>query len=1413
MYKKIRMFILAVTIVIFTLGHMTSSYAIQNDEIYKLKPKYLTTNFNFDMMAATVTDDDQNFISVGNFRTDKDLAGMTWSSEDTMSHSDLKYPTDSDFTNVVLEYNYSLSGFTEKMDSTTSPVLTIETNSGDFYYVRLWNYVVDRPVDSWENGASDYYGTNIRFPEGRSGGNATGDEGKIIIDFNNLYSGWAPYYWRSHYDGEDEFGTPMYSDEWVPSSDWNKVPVNDIKKIMWSFVPEGYNWATNDISYLDDSYTYNINFSNWQVYGNTFLMNEPESLPIQQLRLCDDYDDIYNLTPERVLSEYDKLGYGEIVNFYIGASHYYDKKHNGQEMEMKTDYPFNLAFETWYRAYVSGVKERNMELIHSISVENVDAPEEWWQRTYDGTPASTMWQPTPHLLSFTNTETKTFLKNYALQLAKLSYDEGLKPMIQLGEPWWWFIETEEAQPPCFYDQSTKDLFMSEMGYPMHEFASANESIEGHEDMLYWLRDQNGKLSHYLRDAIKSVYPEAEFTVLFFTPSVIDEDRVPPMMNIVNFPQEYWSYPNLDFFMIEDYDYLITDEMDKHLETLTFAQDYLDYPEEKIHYFSGFVLNSDYAHVWENIEQAINNGYNQGFEEVYLWAYAQLKRDGWTPPDIIYASSPSGTYTETQRISLSSQGADEIRYTLDGSNPTDTSGFIYEEPVYIDSSKLLRTTAIKNGQTKNIVDFKYNMPSIKIPIRINVDGNTSEWIEIISLAESSGTIKNLYSVQNNQHLYLLGKGSDLNTASNFYIDADNNKNTGYQLWCWKNSGADYMVEENMIKRYIGDGSNWAWEQVGLSNTVKNEDVIEVSVPLESLGIDEPKEIRIGYGRNYSDYAPAIGKLMATSSNIILDEEDILVSMDYITSPLESSKKLTARVSVDGGSTDVSRQYYAQVFCSWDNETWYSKGGKVITIPQGQQSQYTDIDYSIFLSGDLYSKVVVYEEKYGPALNTFVRHETDSVSVGIVDRYDWYKFSDTDSSGVAIEGYISDIGGYAGETTETIYTITKRSDEDVWRQSALENGVWTTTSAGTVITYPTNPIEPPSENQAFKSYSSDILLKATTGSATTFSYSTTTGPATKIEYNMFMDGNAKLATILNIKDIQSEIELKIEELVDQFYAHMGIDPRDLDEEDVQMILGGLGSSVDDNMFFGATKWLTHREDHEENYYFMKAKSFGDACFTAGYTTATVGSAAEAIRALNTAGAAGAMAIASAPTGVGTPALGTVAVVELGEAAVMSSISYISGNMAERSQDILKESVDKLKETLAYKIRSVGDDILIRFEGYKGGHTKRDHVSQLDEDLFIQMEKKKTNATSYNSMTTATKSVQHNLKKNADDIVDWVNNSTNNSRKAFDVTHRNSVGYGVAYEANTVTYNLTKSRIVLVRDDSVDIGFYILTSFPLF
>ncbi|MDP4093482.1 MAG: hypothetical protein Q8920_08985 [Bacillota bacterium] len=619
--------ILSYTLILITISALLfigkAGAETQLPAVYKLEPKYLVTDFNSQMIASTITQDQNTFSLQGNFRTNGDLAGMSWEVNDNYSHPAFKYPTNPDFSSVKLRYDYTISGYTQPMNSSQAPSLTIETNDGQTYIVRLWNYVINRPVDNWEAGSGTL------FPQNRSSGSASGLKGTIEIDFDNLYAGWAPYTWVP---AKLDKGKVIQPAQWKLDPSWKKVPVNKIKKIMWAFVPEGYTGGTKT---LGDSKQFEVYFNNWNVSGNTFLDYEKQALPPTSVRLCDDYDDVYNLTPERIVSEYDKLGYSGMVDFYIGASHYYDKLSG----VMKTGYPFNYAFEKWYADYVKRLKEKDIQLVQSISMENVDAPSDWWQRTWNGKAATTGWTPAPHLLSFTNQNVKSFYKLCILNLANIADKNGMKPVVQLGEPWWWFDESTKDQPPCFYDKATKQLFLKEKGYSMHVFKSSHEALKGYEDMLYWLRDKNGQFTLFLRDALKQKYPSAQFTVLFFPPSVTDKDRVPAMMSTVNFPKNQWKYPNLDFFMLEDYDYLIAGQMDKHNSELTFVQKNLGYPSGKIDYISGYVQNKNNKAVWNNIDQAIKDGFNQNFRNTYVWAYSQIRRDGWIPPAAVISNKP------------------------------------------------------------------------------------------------------------------------------------------------------------------------------------------------------------------------------------------------------------------------------------------------------------------------------------------------------------------------------------------------------------------------------------------------------------------------------------------------------------------------------------------------------------------------------------------------------------------------------------------------------------------------------------------------------------------------------------------------------------------------------------------------------
>ncbi|WP_411372668.1 non-contractile tail sheath protein [Enterococcus thailandicus] len=821
--------------------------------MYKLQAKYLTINFNFEMTASVVTQNENSFSVQGHFRTTDDLAGLIWETEDTHSHESLKYPTNPNFKNVSLSYDYALSGYTEALDSDKASALTIQTVDGKIHYIRLWNYVTNRPEDEWEKQEG------IVFPEGRTPGNGTGNLGTIQLDFDNLYEGWSPYTFDAN-------------GKWNKNPEWKKIDVTNIKTIMWAFTPIGYTGnGGGTTQYLDDSYPFAMSMTNWKVTGDTFLGNETVAASPGVIRMCDDYDDSYNLTPERIIDSYLQLGYTKIVNFYIGASHYYDKKIVDGTGILLEDKLFNQAFEAWYKDYVRRLADNQMAIIHSISMENVDAKEGWWQRTYDGTPGTSGWTPTPHFLSFTNAEVQAFYQRLAVGLADISNQFGLTPIVQLGEPWWWH---QDELTPCFYDQATRNLYKAETGLDMHEFHTVNESIVGHESMLSWLQTKIGSFTLMLRDAVKANYSNAQFTVLFFPPSVMDKTRTPMMMGMVNFPKVEWAYPNLDFFMLEDYDYLIKNQMREHQDVLEFIQNNLGYPSEKIHYFSGFVLDEEHSFVWKNIHQALVDGFNESFAEVYIWAYAQVKRDNWKQPKVIYSSHRGGNYTQPFKVSFSCD-SDQLIYTLNGLDPTMETGQIYSSPIEIDKTTDIRIAYVDGGFISESVIFSYTIPMAKeLPDKITSTGSFSDWVNIKSLAIGSGEIFDLSAAEDAENLYLYARGSNMNTSSNFYLDTG--MDTGANIWSWPDAKMNYMIQNDKVYKYAGTGSDFNWDEIGNAKMIKTNGFVEITVSLEILGLSKPQQIRLGYGRNFEDFAPmpsrnsAIVDTLVTTNSLVNKE---------------------------------------------------------------------------------------------------------------------------------------------------------------------------------------------------------------------------------------------------------------------------------------------------------------------------------------------------------------------------------------------------------------------------------------------------------------------------------------------------------------------------------------------------------------
>lgn len=228
------------------------------------------------------------------------------------------------------------------------------------------------------------------------------------------------------------------------------------------------------------------------------------------------------------------------------------------------------------------------------------------------------------------------------------------------------------------------------------------------------------------------------------------------------------------------------------------------------------------------------------------------------------------------------------------NSSNESNSMYINPQFSDKSKLdftlLDTSpAINSGDTSVIIgnfDLKgdsrhvdvidigaYELqipttpPSIEPPvipptdtnplIDINVDGNLSDWATISPIySTDDSSMKNLKVYNDDSNLYISVEGLNLSSKyTQFFIDSDNNLSTGFSNSSWKESGIEFLVENNSLYKYAGTGTNWSWEKIGSVSMVK-KDNIEVSIPHKLLNLTNSQSIHIGYSKTSSQCLPEV-----------------------------------------------------------------------------------------------------------------------------------------------------------------------------------------------------------------------------------------------------------------------------------------------------------------------------------------------------------------------------------------------------------------------------------------------------------------------------------------------------------------------------------------------------------------------------
>ena len=548
------------------MGHWLAppGAAKQLGHVKRFDARLWTVNFPRPMMASVVTTGPTSLRVDCVFYKADDLAGLIWEAQDRFDHPLLAYETSRDFSACRLAFRWR-SGGIRALDAADGPTLTIEgrdqTGAARSWYVRLWNYSDGTPEDAL-----------------------------VALDFAELAGGWA---------GED----PVWA--------------GDVDRMFVSMVAPGYTRQDAPLAAPAEGWA---ELSDIVSDGAGSVLAAGDTLvPEHRLRIATGYDDLYHLTPARVLRNCLQLGYRGPINHYVGMSHYFRLEANGGGFYISlAGGVLNAPSAAWHRDLAERAKALGYELIVSLSYELLDQHVwgDWKQRAQDGSPALTGWSPPSTLLSPAHGGAMGYLRLVGQAFAGIAAAAGLRVRFQVGEPWWWVMGDGRI---CLYDAAAVDALapvpIADVRAPLSQ--AQRETLDAAGAVL---ADSTAALTA----AVRAVAPDAETLLLVYLPSVM----AAPDLRFANLPHA-WESPAFDVLQLEDYDWVTGGNAGASARGVAAATERFGYPPERQHYFAGFVLAPHDKAQWHAIAAAVEAARRRGTGEVFVWALPQVLRDGFT----------------------------------------------------------------------------------------------------------------------------------------------------------------------------------------------------------------------------------------------------------------------------------------------------------------------------------------------------------------------------------------------------------------------------------------------------------------------------------------------------------------------------------------------------------------------------------------------------------------------------------------------------------------------------------------------------------------------------------------------------------------------------------------------------------------
>ena len=547
------------------MGHWLAptGSAQQLGAVNRFDARYWSVDFPRPMMASVCTTGPHALRVECMFYRRDDLAGLIWASEDKVDHPLLQYETSRDYRRCRLSFRWRSAGV-KALDALHGPTLTIEGRdeggSPRTWLVRLWNYASGSPEDA-----------------------------AVALDFADLRAGFAPG------------GEPVFA--------------GDIDRMFVSLVAPDYDGTDAALAASAEGW---VEVAEIVCDGSGSVLAIGETLvPEHRLRIATGYDDLYHLTPERVLRNVLQLGYRGVINHYVGMSHYFRL---GADGLVDAGAALNGPCAAWNADFAARAKALGFGVIWSLSYELLDqhCPEAWKQRATDGSPALTGWEPPSALLSPAHSGAMAWLQGIAAAFVSIAVAAEMPVRFQVGEPWWWVTADGRI---CLYDEAAVARFAPVAIADVRGLLDAAQlaTLDAAGAVL-------AESTAALCVAVKAVAADAETLLLAYLPTVLDVAAAE--VKRANLPVG-WAAPAFDVLQLEDYDWASAGAHGATARGVAEATTRLGYPVDEQHYFAGFVLRPEDRAQWHAIAEAAERGFERRTAEVFAWALPQVIRDGFT----------------------------------------------------------------------------------------------------------------------------------------------------------------------------------------------------------------------------------------------------------------------------------------------------------------------------------------------------------------------------------------------------------------------------------------------------------------------------------------------------------------------------------------------------------------------------------------------------------------------------------------------------------------------------------------------------------------------------------------------------------------------------------------------------------------